>query len=288
MRCGLVALVVFVSGVGMGCDGDDSPPAPAHSSSFFPVRGTADGGGPAGELQWVYRVNGGAVTPLVSSPPLTVRSADEVIRISETTMTSVLKGTLGSSDPATRISGTTSWQSTDHLSSDSPARILAREVNSNGTATAEGMSLSTRAMYRYAFATTPQPIFFDRTDLDTLAPGYSETATIQATVDATATVTDSAGTRTASETQSLMMELSWTLDAGLATFQVLGKDYANVVQVHQVNTSTDLTSGTTATAMTTAWLAKGIGFIRTETTLTGPSEVQDDLLELVSTNLVGP
>jgi len=133
MRCGLVALVVFVSGIGMGCDGDDSPPAPAHSSSFFPVRGTADSGGPAGELQWVYRVNGGAVTPLASSPPLTVRSADEVIRISGTTMTTVLKGTLGSSDPATRISGTTSWQSTDHLSSDSPASILAREVNSNAS-----------------------------------------------------------------------------------------------------------------------------------------------------------
>ncbi len=288
MRFGLVALVVFVLGIGMGCDGDDTPPAPAHSSSFFPVRGTADGGGPAGDLQWVYRVNGGAVTPLVSSPPLTVRSADEVIRISGMTMTTVLKGTLGSSDPATRVSGMTSFQSTDHLSSDSPASILAREVNSNASVTVAGMSLSTRALYMYAFGTTPQPTFFDRTDLDTLAPGFSETATIQATVDVTASVTDSSGTNTASETDTLTMVLSWTLDARLATFQVLGKDYANVVQVHEVNTSTDLTSGVTATAMTTAWLAKGIGFIRTETTLTGPSEVQDDVLELVTTNLVGP
>jgi len=40
--------------------------------------------------------------------------------------------------------------------------------------------------------------------------------------------------------------------------------------------------------MTTAWLAKGIGLIRSETTLDGPLGLQTDVLELVNTNLIGP
>jgi hypothetical protein len=288
MRCGFIALVVCGSGIGIGCGGGDSPPAPAHSSSFFPVRGTADNGGPASELQWVYRVNGGAPTPLPTASTVTVRYGDELFRISGMAMTTSLQGTLASTDPATPVSGTTSVQTTDHLSSDSPATVLTRAVNSNSSFTVEGMSQATHTMVMYAFGPPAEPTFFDRTDLDTLAPGFSETANVQATADITVSVTDSSGTRMLSQTDAIAMGLSWTLDATLPTFQVLGKDYANVVQVHEVNTSTDTTAGSAATVTITAWLAKGVGLIRSETTLDGPNGVQNDILDLVSTNLVGP
>jgi len=289
MRCGLVALVVCGSGIGIGCDGGSQTPLmPAHSSSFFPVRGLAGDGGPAGDLRWDYRVNGGAATPLPSTPALTVRYDSDLVRISGTTMETSLKGPIGTADSSASVAGTTSVVSIDHLSSNSPATILERDVNSISTLGVSGMFTTTRTMYMYVFDATPEPTFFDRTDLDTLSPGFTESGTVQPTVNVTATVTDSAGTRSESQTQTLLLMLSWTLDDVLATFQVLGNDYANVVQVHQVNTSQDLASGTSATAMTTGWLAKGIGLIRSETTLDGPLGLQTDVLELVNTNLIGP
>ncbi|HXU06784.1 MAG TPA: hypothetical protein VN903_37785 [Polyangia bacterium] len=122
---GLVGLVILVSGIGSGCDGDDAPLMPAHSSSFLPVRGTADSGGPADRLQWVYRVNSGAPAPVAAIPGVTLRFSDEVITASGTTYTFAVNGTYAS-DSSVGLSGTQSLRGTDHLSADSPATVLSR------------------------------------------------------------------------------------------------------------------------------------------------------------------
>ena len=56
--------------------------------------------------------------------------------------------------------------------------------------------------------------------------------------DATSTVRSGLTNQTLSFTESVGVSLSWTLKAVLPTFQVLGKDYANVVQVDETMTST--------------------------------------------------
>jgi len=140
----------------------------------------------------------------------------------------------------------------------------------------------------YMFA-TPQPTFFDRSDLDTLAVDFSETATVHTTATVTATVTDSSGTQSSTQNTAITNVVTWhLLQPDIATFQVLGKDYANVVQVHQVTTSTDDTTGQSSMGMNVIWLAKGIGIIRSETTTVGPSGTDNQVNELVSTNLVAP
>lgn len=90
----------------------------------------------------------------------------------------------------------------------------------------------------------------------------------------------------ASETVSL--SLSWTLQAVLPSFTVRGTDYTNVVQVLETASATESTSGAVSQTSNKAWLAKGIGLIRGETTTTQATGVQNDTMELVSTNLVAP
>jgi len=285
MRRGLTVVATWLLGAsaGVGCGGvNDSTPPPAHSSSFFPVRGTTDGGG-AATLQWVYRVNDGHAVPFPATPGSNIRYNDETLRISGTTMTTSLSGTLESDDGA-GVMGTTSAVTTDHLSSDSPATVLAREVDGNSSLMASGMRIASRVMVMYSFGTMPEPTFFDRSDLDTLAVGFSESADLTAT--ATATVTS--GSQSTSATETVSLSLSWTLQAVLPSFTVRGTDYANVVQVLTTSSATESTSGATSQTSSKAWLAKGIGLIRAETTNTQAAGVETDVSELLSTNLVVP
>jgi hypothetical protein len=270
-------------GAGAGCGGgSDEPPPPAHSSSFFPVRGTTDGGG-AADLQWVYRLDDGAAVPFAPAPGSNIRYNDETMRISGTIVTTSLSGTLESDDGA-GVMGVTSAVTTDHLSSDSPATVLAREVDGRSSLTASGSRIMSRVMVMYTFGTMPEPTFFDRSDLDTLAVGFSESADLTAT----ASVTVSSGTQAMGGTETVSLSLAWTLQAIVPSFTVRGQDYANVVQVQERSSATESTSGAISETSSKAWLAKGIGLIRAETTTTQATGVQNDTTELVSTNLVAP
>jgi hypothetical protein len=74
----------------------------------------------------------------------------------------------------------------------------------------------------------------------------------------------------------------WTLTNTLATFQVLGQDYANLVVIQM----TSSTTGTTAVVDGTLWFAKGIGMIRSEQSGTSLGVAGRLIEELVSTNLI--
>jgi hypothetical protein len=289
MRCELV-LGCCLLGVAIGC-GDPGlpaappPPPPVHSPSFFPVRGTDDAGLPADQLEWVYAMNGGAPVPLNSTGGVTVSYADHHVGVAGTTLTKSLNGTVASTD-GSGWAGTVSEQTTDHLSSDSPAAVLSRElVDTSSVRTARSPLTYTHLVNMYDFAAMPEPTLFDRTDLDTLAIGFSESVNTVATDNWTET-----GTGTLAGTQGVGRSLSWSLQAVMPTFQVLGKEYANVVQVEEVVTTTT-TAGDPpqGTITSTLWLAKGIGMIRAQTTgIVASGVVETDTFELASTNLVAP
>lgn len=281
-----VLLGACLVGAGIGCGGSPSPLPTAHSSSFFPVAATTDMGGPADQLEWTYRMNGGASIPLNSTGGITVTYADHQVRVAGTTLTKSLDGTEASTD-GSGWAGTVSEQTTEHFSSSSPATVLAREVVDYSDIVATG---SPRTMIRltnmYDFGAMPEPLFFDRPDLDSLAIGFSESIDVVTTDQVSETI-NSPGSPI-SQTQGVTRSLSWSLQAVLPTFRVLDKDYADVVQVGKTMTSTT-TAGDTPRMVSTIWLAKGIGMIRAETTGRMAAGVEEtDTYELASTNLVVP
>jgi hypothetical protein len=284
IRIWLAPLAIAVTVAASACGGND-PLKPAHSSSFFPVRGTTDMGADT-TIKWTYRINGGQPVALSASPGLTIRFNDEQVTADNgTTITTQISGAVS----ATGVSGNESVTETDHLTSDSPATVSARDADTRLSLSEGGTSLSETEMIRYAFGTTPLPTFFDRDDLDTLAIGFGESRDSTATVNATITATITGmPAQSQTVTTSITDSQSWTLADKLATFDVLGTTYTNVVKVQRTTAVTEAASGTNDQGTSTLWLAKGIGMIREEdsaSTVTGTDAL---VSELVSTNLVSP
>jgi hypothetical protein len=78
------ALVIgtIVAAAMAGC-GDGGGPSPAHSASYFPVRGTSDAGGPLTDLRWRYRINGGQPTPFGATAGTTITYDDEDVNLTD-------------------------------------------------------------------------------------------------------------------------------------------------------------------------------------------------------------
>jgi hypothetical protein len=267
-----------------GCGGND-PLAPAHSTSFFPVRGTSDSGAAAGTLHWVYRINGGQ--PLAAGTAVagaTIQFSDEDITAQDG---AVIKTSLQATLAGSNTSGHESVDETDQLTpGSSPATISARDVHIALSASGGGMQLTEALMFHYLI-TPAQATFFDRDDLDSLAAGFTESQDTQLAVtgSVTATVT-SAGTQSQTVSMTIPSSTSWVLVDKLPTFQVLGHDYANVVEVQTTTTAVDPTTGASQQGNANIWLAKGIGTIREEQTGSVFDTSGPITTELVTTNLV--
>jgi hypothetical protein len=233
-------------------------------------------------------MNGGSTTPLNATGGVTVRYVDQEVRIAGAMRTTSLKGTVASID-GSGWAGTVSEDVTEHLSSESPATVVAREVVDTSSLVATGSTHTTiRLATMYDFGAMPEPLFFDRTDLDTIAIGFSESVDVLAPATATETITTTSAPETSNSNESVNRSLSWSLLAVLPTLQVLGKDYTDVVQVAATMTSTT-TAGDAPQTSSTLWLAKGIGIVRAQVMGRVASGVdENDTFELASTNLVAP
>jgi hypothetical protein len=288
LEIGSFVVAIVAAGAGAGC-GSDPPPPPAHSSSFFPVRGTTDSGAAASVFEWSYRVNGGAAVPLSTLPGALVTFADEEVRITGTSAVTTLHGTLAGDSTTPGLSGSLSTVTTDHLTTDVPVTETSRDVDTSSSLNVAGAGGSgSRVVLHYTYS-VPMPTFFDRDDLDTVAPGTSDTVTLTANATGTATVTGASGGNTQTVTETIAETASWTMVGAMPSLQVLGQDYSNVVQVQTTISATESSTGMTTQTVTTSWLAKGIGFIRQTGTITQPTGGTDDVnIDLVSTNLVVP
>jgi hypothetical protein len=284
IRLWLLPLAIAVTLSAQGCGGND-PLKPAHATSFFPVRGTTDTGAST-TIKWTYRINGGQSVALMAAPGLTVRFNDETVTAQDG---SVITTAISGSVAATGLSGSESVTETDHLTSDSPATVSERDTDTRLSLSEAGSNVSETEMLRYAFGTTPLPTFFDRDDLDTLAIGFAESRDSQAAV--TGTMSASA-TGVAMQSQTVSTTItdsqSWTLVDKLATFDVLGQTYTDVVKVQRTTTVTEAASGMTDQGTSTLWLAKGIGIVREEDSASSLTGTDALVSELVSTNLVSP
>jgi hypothetical protein len=286
-RAVMLAASLLLSGTGPGCGSSSGSVSPAHSASFFPVRGTADGGGPAKVLEWLYRINGAKAVAYSATPGSSIQYADDSVVIMDgAVLTRSIEGLLSSTSGGP--TGSVASTITDHLSGDAPAIMVERDIYARATLNLAGPASSSYVAIVYEFGATPMATFFDRDDLDLLAIGFSETQ--QATGTATGSVSAITGTSTQTEPVSatVMITQSWTLSEQLPTFQVLGRDYANVVKIDSVTSVVESTAGMMVETSSTTWLAKGIGLIRGEETIAQSGGTDTVASELLDTNLVAP
>jgi hypothetical protein len=283
LRLALAGAVLAVAAGAPGCGGSD-PLAPAHSASFYPVRGTADNGGPAARLHWVQRINGGQ--PIASTSVLgsAVQFGDSDVTAQDDIITSVIDGSLLNNGVSI---GHESIRSDQHLvPGSSPATVGEQDTNLTVSVSEGGMQVSEHDMLKYSY-TPPLPTFFDRDDLDSTPVGTTGSADSEAVVTGTTTVTVTGqGTQTQTVSQTVPSSATWTLMDMLATFNVLGHDYADVVVAQVVSSATASTGGPSVQITSKLWLAKGSETIRSEQT--GDSLAVEGPLtaELVTTNLV--
>jgi hypothetical protein len=284
-----VGVVLLLAG---GC-GSGAPPQPAHSPSFFPVRGTADSGIAVDTLHWNYRINRGELVALGSLPNLGVRYSDQAVSIFNTTLRRLLNGTVSALDGSNTVSGMVLSSTVDQLDRGTPASILKREVSTNTSLTIGSDMSMTNLALEYGFG-TPLSTLFDREDLDQLEVGLTTSGiTASASVTGNVKVTNTSGGEPVTSEQRVVdtvtLTLSWTLAEVLPTFVVLGRTYTNVVRV-TTTTSAAATSDANSTTQTESmiWLAKGVGVIRQEDTVQQTTGANQTLAELIDTNLAGP
>jgi hypothetical protein len=242
------------------------------------VQGVLDNGQPAGELYWDYRVDQGRPHVDGTNPSLTFQYQDEIQTVQQATLTQTATATVSGS-----ASGTSSVVLSEQID---PATSAVLSTTSDSSASLDTGSATIDTTYTW---TPPLPGYFDRSDLDTLAIGTSDSTTvspsISSTVTAGGTTQNLSGTGTVSE--------SWTLVDKLASYTVLGVTYTDVVKVQQtsvanvqVTSSTGQSASSTATTTTSSWLAKGIGVIYSESTTQQQNGSDTTVVELVATNLV--
>jgi hypothetical protein len=267
---------------GCGGGGNDAL-VPAHSTSFAPVRGVGDNGAAVSKLHWLRRVNGGQPIPLGSDPSVSIQFSDSDVTAEDDVITSTVNGTVLQNGATV---GHESVQGVQHLSpGSSPATVSEEDDSISVTISMAGVQVSENQMLKYVY--TPPLSAFDRDDLDSMPVGTTGSLASQASVTGSATTTatgQSPQTQTLSET--IPISATWTLTNTLATFQVLGQDYANVVVIQMTSSATSSTTGTTAVVDGTFWFAKGIGLIRSEESGTSLNVAGPLTEELVSTNLV--
>jgi hypothetical protein len=265
-----------------GCGGSD-PLVPAHSTSFSPVRGVGDNGAAVSKLHWVHRTNGGQPIAFDSDPTVTLQFSDADETAENDTITATLNGTVFKNGATI---GHESVEAVQHLSpGSSPATIDEEDDTLTLTISMSGVQMSERSALKYVYA---PPLFtFDRDDLDSMPLGTTGSYSSQTIVTGSETTTvtgQSSQTQTLSE--SLPISSTWIITDKLATFQVLGQDYANVVVIQMTTTVTNSSTGMISTGDSRSWFAKGIGLIRSESTATNLNVAGPLIVELVSTNLV--
>jgi hypothetical protein len=268
---------------GPGCGGGSDPLVPAHSTSFAPVRGVGDNGAAVSKLHWLRRTNGGQPISLASDPTVSIRYSDADVTAENDTITATLNGTVFQNGAAV---GHESVQSVQHLSpGSSPATIGEEDDTLTLTISLSGVQMSEHNALKYVY--TPPLFTFDRDDLDSMPVGTTGSYSSQTTVTGSGTMTVTGqppDTQTLSE--NLPISATWSITDKLATYQVLGQDYANVVVIQTTSTVTSSSTGMTSTGDSTSWFAKGIGLIRSEQTVSNLDVAGPLIVELVSTNLV--
>lgn len=265
-----------------GCGGSD-PLVPAHSASFSPVRGVGDNGAPVNKIQWIRRANGGQPIPSASDPGLTIQFSDTETTVENDVVTGIVNGTIQQDGAAI---GHESVRTLQHLTPGaSPATVGEEDDRTTVTVSQSGLQMTQDQSLKDVY--TPPLSIFDNDDLDSMPVGTAGSFTSQAVVTGAVSAT-ATGQPPQMQTVSEFFSLSvtWTIMDKLATFQVLGQDYANVVVLQLTSSGTNTSTGTTSTVSGTSWYAKGIGLIRSEQTGTNLDVAGKLILELVSTNLV--
>jgi hypothetical protein len=261
-------------GTPTGDDATDVPP-PAFSPSFSPWHATGEDGGVA-ILYWRYRVDHGQPTTLPGNPGDTFLFADTVMTSDGMTHVTKISATI------TTPTGSGSELLTQ-TSTLSPSTGASPEGDVNSTAQLPEGTASIAG--QVVWDAPGLPAYLDRTDLDTLGVGHSETLPAVPGTETTTVNSSSAGSQTVMSPVSA--QITWQVMAQLPSFAVLGVAYTDVVNVQVVTATTTTTSGSPSTETDTElfWLARGIGAVQIQTTTVEQGQSSMELDELVTTNL---
>ncbi len=281
MRCRTPSLVFVVL---IGCGGDPGLPPPAISDSYYPITGTLGSGGPAPSLAWKYRING--AKELMVIPGITARYDDEEIRVLDggTRRLATSGGNVTMTEDATTIVTRVTSRIEDHITPGPPRTIDERRIDQRTTHVVAKVLVAKATLMATARYSMPISVYLDRSDLAQLDIGHTET--LRATATVTGSRTEQAGGMDMTQPISGTIDLSatWTVIEKLATAEVLGRSYADVVKVREQSMAIG-NSLLQPRSDTTLWLARGVGPIRIEQTV--KSLLTETMAaELLETNLV--
>lgn len=282
-----VGLIAFALAA---CDAGGSPleTGPAVTSdSFSPVVGKTAAGA-AGDVWWKYRLNGGAAVPITSmGVPGTMKLSDETVRASDggTKRSSTFGLTIVLNDGSTAVTTTGTATHEDVLMAGPPNAVVSETINEDEVASGGGETLR---LVLSSMATPSMALvdFGDRTDLDQVAVGHTDEATVTTMISATATATVNGSPSTNTTTGTSRDHETWKVAEQIPSMTVQGKTYQRVVRVQVESDSTDTSTNAVTTSSKTLWLAAGVGAIKSiETNSLLPTQIT---YELVDTNLGAP
>jgi hypothetical protein len=292
----VVALGLAMSGLAAcGTSSPGDQPASAKSDSFSPST-AVDAMGMPTDVWWKHRMNGGVATPIeVNGLSGTATATDRLTRVSaggmnesgSFSMTLVLSD--GTTSATSHVTATQTQARTVGPPSASTDLHLNEEEQVVGPGASIHLSLALASMY-----SMPVVDFGDRTDLDQLPVGHVDEATVTTTSSATVNVTGGGAPSTKSQSVTSSDHYVWTVKEQLPSMTVLGKTYQRVVRMEVLTDSTNQSTLEKKSAITTLWLAAGIGIIKQlqppNDTLSFPvtAELVDTNLGLESPSAAGP
>jgi hypothetical protein len=283
------ALVAGLCLTACGGGGGDSAESyvPAESLSFAPTTGTAASDpSQSVPLHWVYVLNNRealsssfgdkTVNMVVDTFAVKVNPADMKRAMS-------LQGSVNGSDTATSFSGTYSLDASESVSVESgKTTVHDQSFSMRVSGVQDGEKVFAQVKSTVKGFSPALEWFLDRTDLDQLAVGYTQSFGSDASLDVNVEV--SGEPAASSSDKPIRVEHQWTVMEQIASMEVQGKTYTKVVKLALLTTGADM-AGKMAPVTQYYWVAKGVGMIRGQGIYRMLN--RDDVsVDLVETNLI--
>jgi hypothetical protein len=280
-------LVFAAAAAQIGCSGSSGihlDQTPIHSDSYSPIQATDAQGQPAKQLWWLYRVNGGApVSVSENGMAMQMTFEDMVYSLNPVSLTRELelKGTFTGSAEGQSMSGSYSCKATESITLGDTTLVRDQQIEIDMNLSAAGQS-GVVTMKVDQLPEVPWEWFLDRTDLNTLPIGYTETQNIAQQVTGSIRISAGGQSQSQSLNQAAQSTDTWTVTGQQASTDVNGVTYTDIVQIQRNTESLDM-SGNNQPVQYTYDVARGVGFVRS----LGAAQVYNTPLpvELVDTNL---
>ena len=285
--CALLAGCGGGGGAGTGADSSASSTySAATSASFSPTTAKAANGQNVA-LHWVYAVNGGQpISANVGAVSFGVSVATAEVKLDPTDLkrTVSMSGNVTASSAGESFGGTFTATIGEDLSQATGKTLVTGSSARVNVTISNGIDSGSADLTAAVTGITPPAEWLpDRESLDQMAIGFTTTIASAGTLNGTVTITDTSPIILSNQKTSLSDR--WTVLEKLASMNVRGRTYTNIVKLSRQTVAPDF-SGKLVPVTIFYWVAKGVGMIKGQ----GVYRVLNNdavVYELVDTN-VGP